>query len=498
MTRTSVVSLVGVLALALVVACRQPPPPPLPLEPDPQWAAQWTRSNARFAEFDAERAMTAAQVAALEAVLVKDPEDGDARRTLMDFYLSADFGHKVVSWDEKVLARRRHVLWLMANDPDSALLQRAWPLITPAFDPAGYAQVRALWLAATSRTDASVTVLSRAADFFEPSDKFQTERLLLRAEALDPGGPLPRVGNGVSHLWWSLWLKRLGRLGRLYGDAIRDVRLSESGLPHNGVRSSDSDRAFALAARKRLEEANDVSTLVAAADALMSPFNSFRFPNDLLAAEFEALGASCVERAIRLEPGNTTALALRAWLASVQHYRSVQAALKGVPRQKREDAIRALPDADRLWALADYAARLRGAQAFRGFGDFGQQGWPSLDRARACAEDVLTLAGGRLDDPDRRAAIYSAHLTLCDIALTRNDLAGALAHLEAAGYAPPSDELEYRQSRAWGSVAVRLLKLGEREPVARFLDRLAARQSPSEELVKAAARIRAGRRPAFY
>jgi hypothetical protein len=297
----------------------------------------------------------------------------------------------------------------------------------------------------------------------------------------------------------------------------------DAGPSEAPAKVTEADRAFAQHARRKLDAATDMKMLLNVSDALVHNFVSRgRFDSiSPFDSEPGRLGLSYLNRAIQLDPKNTAARSLQAWVASVKRSHTLNAALKGVPHEKREDVIRALPDVDRLQALSDFARRLRGearTQAsmsklsvkLRGDAktmamDVDKRdaaGAKALwDHSRTVAEDVLRLADSRRDDPDRGTAIFSAHLSLGAIALHDNDLTDVLNHMEAAANAPPSDELKYGQLWDWQYLAVELLKQGERESVARFLDRLAAiSEVPSgkEGLAKAAAQIRAGQMPAFY
>jgi hypothetical protein len=98
-------------------------------------------------------------------------------------------------------------------------------------------------------------------------------------------------------------------------------------------------------------------------------------------------------------------------------------------------------------------------------------------------------------------AIFRAYVTLALQAMRENDMKTALACMDAAGNAPASDELRYGNSFLWQRLATGMLKRGERESVARFLDRCAALsevKGTREQMTTAAAAIRAARMPEFY
>ena len=110
---------------------------------------------------------------------------------------------QVIGEKECIAARRPHILRLIEQHPENKLAgdwgARIYPTsLDPLPDPAGYAEAKKLWLEQISRPDVTVAVLKNAAYFFEAADKPLAEKMMLRAQALDPKGH------------WS------GSLGRLY------------------------------------------------------------------------------------------------------------------------------------------------------------------------------------------------------------------------------------------------------------------------------------------
>jgi hypothetical protein len=492
-TRKIAIGLSCALALVLVVACRQPKPAPPPLEPDPQLTEQWARQKASSDEYKAAEAMTAAQVAEAEALLQKNPEDRETRRTLQVFYR---FGsEKAIGWNERVAARRRHILWLVEHHPgDEKAVE--WGPINPAYDPAGYAQAKALWLAATSGKGVATAVLGNAAYFFQNADRPLAEQFLLRAQAQDPGGPTPRVKDNVYYPSWS------ARLGSLYASAIVGYPPYQTAPAAPLPAGSDAERAFARHARTTLAETTDAALLVSAGQALIRGY----WPQaaDLVKAldfDPEQLGASYLERAAQLDPQKaTSARSLLVWLAARQRGRRVAALLKDVPKDRQPEIILALPDAERIAVLPGLAdtqnSRAEQAEHTQRDPAAAKVSWALT---KTYAEDLLRLADKLPSDPSRGTAIFAAHVTLSILALHENDLASALTHMDAAGNAPPSEELRFGNHFYWQRLATGMLKRGERESVARFLDRYASvNESGREQLSTAAAQIRAGRMPSFY
>lgn len=494
-SRKLMVAAACALTMATAVSCRPATPPPVPLQPNPEVSARRARYTASDAEFKATLAMTKAQVADLEAVLQQNPEDLETRKKLLTFYRSA--GHKTVGWNETVAARRRHILWLIEHHPaDRWLLQAGG--INPAFDPDGYAKAKELWLAASAAKDVAPAVLGNAASFFRDYDWPLTEQFLLRARTADPGGPQPRIDGIIYSPPWA------AALGSLYAHALLAVAHRERTAEGTARTATDAERAFAAKARAMLDGTTDAAVLTGAGSRLIETI----VRQDSSAAgnsgfDPQALGVSYLERVIVLDPERaSTARSQLWWLASIQRQRRIRAMLKDVPMGKQHELVRSLPDAERMVILPTFALSSYEQVSFHQDTQHDPKAAAeAVALARACAEDLLKLAESFPADPNRGTAIFSGHVVLGLLAVRDNEVKTALAHMESAGSAPPSDELRYGNSFAWQRLATALLKRGERESVARFLDRCAALsevKGTREQMTKAAASIRAGRMPEFY
>ena len=180
MTRSGVTGVA--LVVLLMAGCRGPDAVP-PLREDPALAAELQAEAAREREARERQkvleAMTLADAAKLEAVLVENPGDLDTRGRLLAFYRV--MGRKLQPREANVIAIRRHVAWVTEHHPDSILL--ATP-VRRNEDPAGYAQIRALWAPHIQKGDASLAVLNLASVFFIDEPKM-AEDLLLRMQQLE-------------------------------------------------------------------------------------------------------------------------------------------------------------------------------------------------------------------------------------------------------------------------------------------------------------------------
>ena len=116
--------------------------------------------------------------------------------------------------------------------------------------------------------------------------------------------------------------------------------------------------------------------------------------------------------------------------------------------------------------------------------------------AKRYAEDALALAPRYRDHPEYGTAIYLANMTLGTLALRDGDTKKAVLFLRNASRAPASEELAYSNgivsSHHW-HLAADLLKLGEKEAVLEFLDRMSAISVANRyELREAATEIHGG------
>ena len=124
----------------------------------------------------------------------------------------------------------------------------------------------------------------------------------------------------------------------------------------------------------------------------------------------------------------------------------------------------------------------------------------SWARSKRYAQQTLALAERFRQHPDYGEAIYHAKIVLGALALREGDQATAVRLMLEAADAPPSPGLDVRQFFGLDRRLVNyLLKEGERESVARFLEKSAGlRSAEREQLLKDATAIRAGRMPASH
>ena len=186
-----------------------------------------------------------------------------------------------------------------------------------------------------------------------------------------------------------------------------------------------------------------------------------------------------------------------------------------VPGADPYTGISALPEAERFALLADLAdfeymgaefndfeARRKDAkypnQWFRTSVEQQSAALAGWQRSKQLAQAALALAPGFKDHPDYSRVFYHANINLGYHALREGDVKSSLDYLRAALNAPPAETLAYDSSSLDARLTFYLVKAGEREAVADFLDRSAELFIVDKDgRRRDAANIRAGRMPTY-
>lgn len=454
-----------VLALATVVACRQQISA-TPLREDPELAKRLVNQKEAGKWFEAARDMTQEQADLLEQRIDANPEDFEARQQLVTYYRTSS----KVAWDKKVPGLRRHALWLIAHHPEHDV--RA-PALSPQFDPEGFSAAKQLWEAHLRRPDASPLLVFRAASFFAPHDKPYAEQLILRGMAMDPDSAAlkARMPPGAGGYQWPM------QLSSLYGAALRG---SESAWgTYNDLRThlEQVNSRYATEVRAKLEATTDAQLLARVGGILTRPHQSGKDPALTQALdEVRALGVRYLERALELDPDLQIA---KATLVTLR-----------LPGQATE--------ADRLANRA-----LEGYMVAEDITEYAKKdvvaGRQQRDEATARAEEALKVAAAHAQDPAYSAAVMTAHHVLGIDALRDGDRERAVHHMRESVKVPTSEHLQYAPPFSWLRLVNRLLKAGERETVAEFLEafaRLTIRDR--DRLLQDAKAVREGRMPSSY
>jgi hypothetical protein len=475
-SKVALATIVGLLVLAGLACGTQA----APLAEDPVVARDIADRAAAMARYDAAINMTLDDVAQLEAIVAKNPDDMVATERLLTFYQQR--GQKLMGWDRTLAARRPHLLRIIAAHPESPLAY--WPFSREA-DPAGYQKARVLWIDRLER-DVSLDMLSNAARFFERSEKPMAEQVLRRAQTADPQGPTPRVVNAMYRAPWST------RLGELYAMAI----VGSDGLSvHDRVKSPNLEQAhgaFAKEARRKLDQSEDVKLLVGAAVYLTRTGGDAKM--DFLPA---ALGLGYAEKALKLDP---TSAAAKQIISAAAHNADWDKQLReyGKPAHTLDaTAYSQLPDAAKLAYAIDflYAGRLTlNPQS-------PDAAFESLrDRAEAM-QMLVNQSEPSAVPPGLQASI---HIAFGSVAFHRGDRGEAVRRLGLAGSTAPrvasivnSQFFDYSTG---AKLVFDLLDAGERESVAAFYDAIAkSLEGPDRTRYEDAAKaIRENRMPADY
>ena len=470
-TRRALVATSCAVVIAIAVACQQEKKVE-PLREDPAVALKLKPNVDRNKAYWAARDMSVEEAAALEKALDEKPEDAAIREKLLLFYQWT--GKNKLSWDDNVVALRRHALWLVQHHPDSDLVWRV--AVTKQTDPWGYAQLRTRWLALVAHAKVDSAVISNAAQFFAPSDARKAEELLLRGRA------------SSSAEYAQQWATRLGEL---YALAI---------VPPSGR----IDPEIAGWAQQRLANSSDAAVLLRAGQQLF-----------FSAPQFRELGRSYVERA-GLTDGPSSQRA-RDWLRLVNAPRDSELFFKGAPSSEwprlvakssgvlkvRQLAMMAAND----YLMAEYydwrakqPASSSGASP--NVGEDKRLAAEGFGHAKEYARQAVELAPS-LTGPGVGEAAFGAHHTFGLVLLREGDKRGAVDQLRVAAQLPaPKDQeavglwssgLEYK-------LVFYLLKNGERQTIIDYLERAAQSRTEraKQEMLKSAAAIREGRMPEHY
>lgn len=458
------------------------------LAQDPEVTASMAAEAKRMDAYQTAIAMTSNQAAALAQKVAVSPEDMEATRDLLNFYQAS--GQKVLGWDAMVAARRPYLLRLIERHPESYLAN--WPLSRP-LDPVGYDMASALWAAHVKPAEIPEKLLVAAVRFYEVSEPFVAERLLLRAHEMNPTGPSPSLpfaaGPGASarRSW-------LDNLGNLYGKAV---------LAENPV-----DDRFVRHAARQLDETTEWEVLLGAGNHLV------------MTAGWQAKGATqrsrgmaYLERAAALDlGGDRTQRALQGARRMVSHEKEWAQAqeLFGVPANRADaaafdkltDALRLEHAHELLWgpygaAMAAYAKPNRAA---------AEEQLAEFQRRADIMAELATSPSLASDAAARLTA--DVHIAMGTLALRQGKRNEAVKRLEQAAAigaeVPPGRVLFVDDSSIASGQATRfsweLLDVGERESVAAFYDVVAKTLdgSASNMFGRAAEAIRAGRMPREY
>ena len=448
---------------------------------------------------DAGRALTPEQAAALEAAVSRNPEDQESRKKLLSYYvfftLRPGNGATKVDAQSSLAPIRRHVLWMIERHPEEP--QPLSSLVfTPSFldrnpDPADYARAKRLWLERADRDGQPAAVYNNAASFFSFADPPLAEKMLLRAQAVDPKG---KSLNGMYEDPWSV------RMGSFYSQTLSQYSFRLMTSPWSqwikSATSSGDPTAYLAEVRRKLEQSRDTALLLTAAGGLV--INEPGQASQHAGVDAFAVGKATIERVLQLDPKSTWARQLMNKVRDQETWASVPEAVWHGTLEQRHQAIQALPDGDRFRELSILAISA---------GDEGVPAKESWGQAERYAREALDMAPSARNHPDYGTAWFNANMVLGMASMTGGDRKAAAGYLLKAADAPATDALRYPMEgvRPWpyelkfpNTLMAALLKAGERDAVAGFLDRYARIcVTNRDRSLEDAALIRSGKTPAW-
>jgi hypothetical protein len=129
-----------------------------------------------------------------------------------------------------------------------------------------------------------------------------------------------------------------------------------------------------------------------------------------------------------------------------------------------------------------------------------ERGTAGFARSKSYAQQALALAPTVTNGPEYPDAVFRAHIAFGLNVFREGDRNSAVRHLLEASRAPSGEPSTVPRSLLEGRLVNYLLKHGERETVAEYLERAAASRTPAvrERMLKDAAAIRAGTMPEGY
>jgi len=339
-------------------------------------------------------------------------------------------------------------LWFIGQHPE---IRDNWsnrPVWDTVWDQEGYRPGRELWTAQLKHEWASPYVYMNAAEYLAGSDNEQAEQILQEGRRRFP------PSGQYSGLHWEMLLSHLyawalsGSEGPMTGMWRRVAWSEDSSPPPNQTPYAQKVRAMLLAS-------NDVDLLDRTVERLQGDGPNLEYSRSLNA------------RALSIHPDDREANNQRDDFQRV----AIAARAQANPAS--------LSDGERMVLLQSQLNPMRGGAATK---DTGEK-----------ARELLALAAHNPKDPNYGTAIFLGNIALGEEAMSQGDKSKAARLLLAASDAPPTKFLRYMQIDM--SLPRKLVDAGERETVAKFLDRCRKFDASNKRLGEWAAEIRAGINP---
>lgn len=140
------------------------------------------------------RRLSAEDVGSLEKKFDQNPNDVASRTKLLGYYFDKQFRDRSAR-EEK----RKHVLWLIRNSPQSEVLGIPEGTLDPSMDPEAYSEGKAAWIDQLRKEPANLRLLAHSANYFLQHDRELAIESLKTARSLDPENP--KWPDRLGHLY---------------------------------------------------------------------------------------------------------------------------------------------------------------------------------------------------------------------------------------------------------------------------------------------------------
>jgi peroxiredoxin len=395
--------------------------------------------------FTAALAAAQPQLADLEKQLAADPGRLGVRTQILN-RLSDPGVAAAMPYDTLIETRRRHILWLIQNHPESReSFLHANQLIPPRgfyADPQGYAESVRLWKEIASSPGASTEVVANAAIYLKATDRPLARALLDSALKRYPENPA---------LWHALGIVDAAAVAGFTGEIF-----GAGGPGQFEVSAALRESPEATAARQEIESSHSAFLLGGAAGIFTGTVlirNQFQlsFGDD----DPTSLSERWLRRAIELAPNTEQ---FRTQLSPVLR---TQANRSEDPRERARlfaEALKFAPENQKPALLADLANA-----EFEAGDDEGAR--RDAQRALDGALEVFKRNGF-----DGAALINRGNSVLGRIALAHGDAVQARALLRASLEFPGQANVDFRFAGPDLSLAQDLADTGERDAVIDYLE----------------------------
>ncbi len=364
------------------------------------------------------------------------PKDQDNLQVLVGYYQARN---DLKSLDDLTL-------WFIGHHPEVRANWSNRPAWDTVWDKDGYERGKQLWTSQLKQPWTSPFVYMNAAEYLGGNDNEQAEQILR-----DGQRKFPRSGE-YSGLHWEVLL------ARLYAWALAgpEGQVTENWPGRNADQTAKPNQTpFAEKVRATLTASDDADLLDRTVEQLQGNAPNLAFA--------QALNA----RALSIRPDDQ---------GSKMHRDSLQ---RFAVQLHATTDPRSLSESERMVLLQ---SELMGPGAVVA----------DVQDTEAKARELLKLASHNTKDPNYGTSVFFGNMALGRVAFSRGDKEEAVRLLLAASEAPATEYLSYGPIDM--SLPVKLVDAGEREAVAKFLDRCAT-FNKGRPLAQWATQIRKGINP---